>query len=346
MTDFSKSFAYTLQVYEVDKNTWADKRLVGKFNRASVSKTAGRMVESANMTMDRSLGESFTEGYYRIAAKVTQQGSTERHDIATLYCTSVSGMVDYGIDELTINGLSVLYPANGCVMDFGSYAPQGSDGAAFAKSILSEVLHAPIEVHGSFQIADNHVFDLGAKRLDCVWDVLEAAGWCIQIDERGVVHILELPTEPINQTMSFDNATIANGIPYGLDWSQVPNRYIAFDGVNLGVWVNDDPKSVVSTTRRGFVMDYDGGIDTNPVLVGGETLDMYCRRMLKSLSTVTHEITKEREYSDGIYPYSVVKMAVQPTGDIMNMRVTSREIRCDDDLTVTETYAGEVSLWD
>ncbi len=346
MTDFSKSFSYTLQVYEVDRTTWADKRLVGRFNSASVSKTNGRMVESANMTMDRSLGESFTEGYYRIAARVTQDGSTERHDIATLYCTSVSGTVDYGVDELTINGLSVLYPAENCVMDFGSYAPQGSDGATFAKDVLGEVLHAPIEVHGSFEIADNHVFDLGAKRLDCVWDVLEAAGWCIQIDERGVVHIRELPTEPINSTTEFDIATISSGIPYGLDWSTVPNRYMVFDGTTLGVWVNDDPKSVVSTKSRGFVRDYDGGVDTNPVLVGGETLDMYCRRMLKSLSVVTHEVTKEREYSDGVYPFSVVRMAVQPTGDMMDMRVTSREIRCDNDLTVSETYAGEVSLWD
>lgn len=346
MTDFSKSFSYTLQVYEVDRTTWADKRLVGKFNSASVSKTAGRMVESANMTMDRSLGEGFDEGYYRIAVKVTQDGSTERHDIATLYCTSVSGIVDYGVDQLTVNGLSVLYPASRCVMDFGSYAPQGSDGAMFAKNVLKDVLHAPIEVHGSFEIADNHVFDLGAKRLDCVWDVLEAAGWCIQIDERGVVHIRELPTEPVNSTTGFDSATIANGIPYGLDWSQVPNRYIAFDGTSLGVWVNDDPNSVVSTKSRGFVMDYDGGVDTSPVLVGGETLDMYCRRMLKSLSTVTHEVTKEREYSDGVYPYSVVRMTVQPTGNMMDMRVTQREIRCSDDLTVTETYVGEVSLWD
>jgi hypothetical protein len=346
MTDFSKSFAYTLQVYEVDRVTWADKRLMGNFNNASVSKTAGRMVESANMTMDRLLGESFEEGYYRIVVKVTQDGSTERHDIATLYCTSVSGTVDHGVDEVTINGLSVLYPANGCVMDFGSYAPQGSDGAMFVKNVLSEVLHAPIEVHGSFQIADNHVFDLGAKRLDCAWDVLEAAGWCIQIDERGVVHIRELPSDPVNSTTGFDNATIASGVPYGLDWSQVPNRYIAFDGATLGVCVNDDPRSVVSTKSRGFVMDFDGGVDTNPVLVGGETLDMYCRRMLKSLSSVTHEVTKEREYSDGVYPYSVVRMVVQPTGETMDMRVTRREIRCGEDLTVTETYAGEVLLWD
>jgi hypothetical protein len=93
-------------------------------------------------------------------------------------------------------------------------------------------------------------------------------------------------------------------------------------------------------------MDFDGGVDTNPVLVGGETLDMYCRRMLKSLSSVTHEVTKEREYSDGVYPYSVVRMVVQPTGETMDMRVTRREIRCGEDLTVTETYAGEVLLWD
>ena len=345
MADFSKSFSYTLQVYEVDRNTWADKRLVGKFNSASVSKTTGRMVESANMTVDRELGEGFEEGYYRIAAKVTQDGATERYDIATLYCTSVSGTVDYGVDELTVNGRSVLYPAEGCVMDFGSYAPRGSDGAAFAKSVLGEVLHAPIEVHGSFQISDDFVFDLGAKRLDCVWDILESAGWCIQIDERGVVHIRKLPSSPTETMTDVDAMTISAGIPYGLDWSNVPNRYIAFDGTNVGVCVNESPDSVVSTVRRMFVKDFDGGVDTNPVLMTGEDINAYCARMLRSLSCVTHEVTRQREYEGGIYPYSMVRMPAQPTGERMDMRVVSREIRCGEDMTVTETYAGEVSLW-
>lgn len=345
MTDFSRSFSYSLQIYEVDRATWADKRLVGKFNSASISKTNGRMAESANMTIDRALGESFVEGYYRLAAKVTQDGSTERHDIATLYCTSVSGNVDYGVDEVTVNGLSVLYPASGCIMDFGSYAPQGSDGAQFVRNVLKDVLHAPIEVHGSFEISDDYVFDLGSKRLDCVWDILDSAGWCIQIDERGTVHIRELPNEPIIETDGFDNTTISSGIPYNLDWSEIPNRYVAFDGALLGTCVNDDKNSVVSTVNRGFVIDYSGGVDTSPVLVGDETLDAYCRRMLKSLSVVTHEITKEREYSDGVYPFSMVRMNVQPSGEVMNMRITQREIRCGDDIAVTETYAGEVSLW-
>lgn len=342
MADFTQSLSYSLDVYEVDPITWADRDKVGTFTSAKISRTTGRMLEGGSMTADMPLGWQFEEGYYRVAMRVTQNGVTERYDLATMYCTSASGTVDYGIDEMDVEGLSVLYPARDCVVPIGSYVAKGVDGAAYAARILGEVIHAPVIVEGSFEMADNYVFDVGAKRLDCAWDVLESANWCIQIDGRGRVFIRPVPTKP---SFELGGALVMPGIPYELSWASVPNRYLALSGTTLEECVNDDPASPVSTVSRGFVKDADVGIDTSPVLVAGETLRTYCRRRLAELSTVTQTISQKREYVDGIYPFSMVRVTSQPDGEQADVMVASQEITCTGELVVDETYVREVSLW-
>lgn len=342
MADFSQSFGFELQVYEVDPVTWADKRLVGGFTSTSISRTTGRMLESGTMRADMEMGQQFDEGYYRLVMKVSQGGAVERYDLSTLYCTSVSGNVDHGTDEINIDGVSVLYPAQNKVMEIGSYVPKGADGASYVQRLLSKTLHAPVEAEGSFQLADDFVFDIGAKILDCAWDVLESAKWCMQIDGRGRVMIRPVPTKP---AMEISESVTMAGVSYEQAISDVPNRYLAFDGMTLGQCVNEDPQSVVSTVSRGFVMDFDGGVDTSPALIAGETIDAYCRRKLKELSSVTQQMTGTCEYHDGILPYSMVTVRMQPDNQMYDVMVSYQEITCDQDVSISETYVREVKLW-
>ena len=341
MADFSKSFGFELQVYEVDPVTWADNRLVGGFTSASVSRTTGRMLESGSFKADMALGEQFGEGYYRLVMRV-RQGGLERYDLSTLYCTSISGSVDHGVDEVSIEGVSVLYPAQNKVMEIGSYVPKGADGAAYVRRILSESIHAPVTAAGSFELADDFVFDIGAKVLDCAWDVLESAKWCMQIDGKGRVTIMPVPTR---SKLTISESVTMAGISYEQAVADVPNRYIAFDGTTLGQCVNEDPESVVSTVSRRFVKDFDGGVDTSPALIAGETIDAYCRRKLRELSSVTQQITSTCEYHDGILPFSMVTVRTQPDNEMHDVMVSSQEITCDQDVSIGETYVREVRLW-
>ena len=341
MADFSKSFGFELQVYEVDPVTWADNRLVGGFTSASVSRTTGRMLESGSFKADMALGEQFGEGYYRLVMRV-RQGGLERYDLSTLYCTSISGSVDHGVDEVSIEGVSVLYPAQNKVMEIGSYVPKGADGAAYVRRILSESIHAPVTAAGSFELADDFVFDIGAKVLDCAWDVLESAKWCMQIDGRGRVTIMPVPTR---SKLTISESVTMAGISYEQAVADVPNRYIAFDGTTLGQCVNEDPESVVSTVSRRFVKDFDGGVDTSPALIAGETIDAYCRRKLRELSSVTQQITSTCEYHDGILPFSMVTVRTQPDNEMHDVMVSSQDVTCGQDVSVSETYVREVRLW-
>lgn len=341
MADFSQSFGFELRVYEVDPVTWADRRLVGGFTSASISRTTGRMLESGSLKADMALGSEFTEGYYRLVMKVTQ-GGMERYDLATLYCTSVSGSVDYGVNMVDVSGVSVLYPAQNKVMDIGSYVPNGADGAAYVQRLLSKSLHAPVTAAGSFQLADDFVFDLGAKVLDCAWDVLESAKWCMQIDGRGRVTIMPVPTESV---MTIAEGVTMAGVSYEQAVADVPNRYLAYDGTTLGQCVNEDPQSVVSTVSRGFVKDYDGGVDTSPALIAGESVDAYCRRKLRELSSVTQQMTSTCEYHDGVLPFSMVTVRTQPDNEMHDVMVSSQEVTCDQDVSISETYVREVGLW-
>ena len=341
MADFTQSFSFELQVYEVDRKTWADRRLIGGFTSASISRTTGRMLESASMTADMSLGPEFDEGYYRLVARV-RQGGLERYDLCTLYCKSVSGSVDRNVDQISVDGVSVLYPAQNLVMEMGSYVPKGADGAAYVGRLLTKTLHAPVTVEGSFELAEDFVFDIGAKVLDCVWDVLESAKWCIQIDGRGHVYIMPIPSEP---SLTITNGMAMGDVSYERAVSDVPNRYLAFDGVTLGSCTNNDIDSPVSVVSRGFTKDYDGGVDTSPTLVMGETIDAYCRRKLIELSSVTEKTSMHCEYHDGIYPFSMVRVRTQPSGQMHDVMVSSQSIKCDKELSIDEDYVREVRLW-
>ena len=262
--------------------------------------------------------------------------------MCTVYCKSVSGNVDYGIDQASVEGVSVLYPAQGLVMEMGSYVPKGADGARYVGNLLSKSIHAPVEVVGSFELAEDFVFDRGAKVLDCVWDVLDSAGWCIQIDGRGRVTVMKIPTEP---TITITDGMAMGDVSYERAIADVPNRYLAFDGTTLGSCINEDIDSVVSVPRRGFVKDYDGGVDTSPTLVDGEGINAYCRRMLIELSKVSEKTTMHCEYHDGVYPFSMVRVRTQPDGEMHDVMVTSQSVKCDTSMTIDEEYTREVQLW-
>lgn len=342
MADFSRSLSYTLDVYKVDTTTWADLERIGMFTSASISRSDGRMVESGSFEMDTDIGKEFEEGYYRLVMRVTQDELTERYDIATLYMTSASGMVDFGVNQISVDGMSVLYPADSKVMTAGSFIPKTSDGAMYIGRLLSSTIEAPVHVEGSFKLVDDFVFDVGAKVLDCVWDILESAGWCLQIDGRGEVTVMARPNHAY---VELGPNIVMPGISYTRSVADIPNRYIAIDGTKIGQCVNDDPTSPVSTVSRGFIRDLQNGIDSSPTMIDGETLDSYCRRRLKELSVVTYEFSCQHEYMHGVFPNSMVYATVQPDGTVGEVRVKSQSIKFSNEVTMDCTYIRETNLW-
>ena len=333
------------RVFRVDPITWADSALVAKVSGLTVARDgsdSSPTIERGSFTVDRAVGESIEEGYYRIAMTAEQGGAAERVDVVTLLCASTRDTTDRAMAAVEVEGRSVLYPASVARMDVGSYAPMGANGAEWAARMLRGCVNAPVTVTGGFTLDDHVVFDVGTSVLDAVWLVLRAGNHLLRILGDGTIVVAALPTEP---TLPLDLAharLLRPGIERTLDLSAVPNRYIAVDGSRRAMAVNSDPESETSTVRRGWRSDV---VDTSPVRVNGETLESYCSRRLEEESTVDDARGYTREWWPGVLPGDLARGTLRGCGMEGDFRVRSQQLACGAGITVEEESVREVRTW-
>lgn len=343
--DWSAGYHATWRVYRVDRRTWADSELVSGIYSVDIERTCDEdapLLERGSLTVDAAVGQGFAEGYYRVVMTATQGEESERVDVATLLCCSVSGDIDRGSDTREVLGRSVLYPASTAELESGSYAPAGVDGVAFCADLLRACINAPVTTAGGFTLDEHHVFDNGTKVLNAVWKVLDAGGYVIQIAGDGTVSVVPKPTEP---DLLLDRAharLLHPSIHHELDYSEVPNRFTASDGTEEAVAVNDDPQSVTSTAYRGWVHDMR---DDSPTRVNGETLQAYADRRLEEESMVYDSRTYAREWWPDVRPFSVVRGSIASVGLDGDMRVVSQALSCGLGITVEEESRREAYTW-
>lgn len=335
--DWTKSYTSTWRVYRVNRKTWADGEALEKVDSASVSRTAdGSVLESGSLEVS---GE-FSTDYYRIVMIAQQGWEFRRVDVATLLFEIKGGTIDFGRTVTSIDGYSVLRPAETTAVTIGGYAPAGVDGVQYAKELLESAINAPVETEGSFTLNDHVVHELGSSIIEAVWAVLNAGGYIMQIDGRGVVHIRPKPTEPSLKITNANISMLTNGIDFESDMSEIPNRYIVISDDAVVIAENNDPASIVSTVSRGYFVDM---VDTSPTPVNDKTLNEYAEDRLKELSILKDERTYTREYVPNVYLYSLVRASID--GLQGDMRVTSQTINCGNGITVNEKASREIALW-
>jgi len=335
--NWSQPYSATWRIFRVNRKTWADAEKLTSVDSADVTRTAdGDLIESGSLKVTG----DFETGYYRIVMTAQQGGDVERVDIATLLFGTEGGEVDYGRTVHEVDGFSVLHPASTTTIVTGQYAPAGVDGAQYAAELLREAINAPVVVEGSFTLNEHLVHEFGSSVLEAAWAVLDAGEFVIQIDGRGIVHICPKPYSP---SLTIDNARkgiLLNKIDFSADTSEIPNRYIVMDGLNVTIAINDDPDSPVSSVSRGYYVD---SVNTSPTPVNSETHAEYANRMLKKASILKDERSYKREYAPDVYPYSLVRASID--GLMGDLRVESQSISCGRGITVSERASREVSLW-
>ena len=333
------------RAYLVDTRTWADSGMVAGISSLSVERTIdgeAPLLESGSLVVDRVPGERLVEGYWRIAMLAVQDGETERVDLCTLLVQSSTGTVERGVDALSVDGRSVLWPASVSLMEAGSYAPAGSDAVALAASYLRAAVAAPVEVQGSATIDQHVVFDVGSSALQAAWSLLDACGYTIRISGDGTIRILPTPDTPSLELGQASTRLLHPGVSHSLDWSGVPNRYVAVDGSNVAEAVNDDARSPTSIVARGYRHDV---VDTSPVRVDGETLASYARRRLAEESVATDSRTYKREWWPGVRPGDLVRASVADVGLDGDLRVYRQSLECGRGVVVEEEARTEVRSW-
>ena len=340
--DFSKGYVATFSLREVDQATWASGAELDGFMSASVTRDCTDeypMIEAGSVELTLGAWDNMSDGYRRIEMVAEQGGVVERIPIATLLMSSTQSSVDKEAQTARAECSSVLKPCDDRLMLTGSYAPKGSDGAAYAAALIAECSPAPVSVEGSFTLDEHVVFGVGVSYLQAAWTVLQAADWCMRITGDGMVHICAKPTEASFVLDDDAKASLVPGVEKSVDLSGVPNRYYAVSGDEVGEAVNDSPDSATSTVSRGRYVDY---IDDSPVKVDGETMTAYAERKLRELSTVTREFTYTREYVDGLLPFDAVAGKVDEFGMDGGFRVLRQSLSLGRGVTVSETLGMEV----
>ena len=343
MIDWTEPYTIDWSVVSVNPDTWDDASVLSGVKDLSIDRDCTDSVpllETSSMTCDY---EAIEDGWYRIIANVTQNGSYERVPIATQQFSVTNDEVDYGSFRITAKGQSVLLPAQETYMRNGAYVPKGADGAYWVWEQLDRCISAPVFILRSGFVLDTYVvYDSSDSVLSACWNVLDAASWCMQITGDGVVYILEKPKEPVWELDVEGLKLLKPSMKRTRGKAGVPNRYIARDGAKEEVAENDDPASPSSYRNVGRWIEV---FDDNPSYVEGESLWTYARRKLEELSTLTITYDYTREFYPGIYPFGMIRGHSDDQGFVGDLRVAKQKLTLDKGIEVSETGVETEYLW-
>ena len=197
--EWTQGYSSRWRVDRIDPATWEPCGVLLGVEKAEVERDAtddAPLLETASMTVASAALEAFEPGWHRITMEAVQGTASAAVDIATVWLEADGSTYDMGYREDSLQGRSALHQAADAEIGDGQYAPMGADGAMWAGTALEGCIDAPVHVEGSFTLSEHIVFDLGAKVLAAVWAVLDAGGFCIQLDGRGEVHVRPMPTVP------------------------------------------------------------------------------------------------------------------------------------------------------
>lgn len=346
MIDWTEPYTAEWAVVSVNPDTWADGDPLDGVISVTVDRDctdAVPLLETSSLSIALDIGDEFSDGWYRVLAYVFQNGSYERHPIATQQYQITDDTVDYGFSTASVKGQSALLPAQEIKMRNGAYVPKGADGAYWVWDQLDRCLNSPVFVMGSGFTLDNYiVYDSGDTVLSACWNVLDRGKWCMQVDGDGVVRIMEKPKEP-DLEIGVDNLKLVKpGIKRSRGKAGVPNRFIARDGKYEEIAENNEVSSPSSYQNVGRWIEE---FDNNPSYINGESLWTYSRRRLEELSSLTRTYDYNREFVPGVYPFSLIRAYSAENGFVGDLRISKQKLTLGAGIEVSETGVETIKLW-
>lgn len=286
------------------------------------------------------------DGWYQLFVTLVGGTGMESLALATMLFESSSTKYDFSVGEAQLKGQSVLKPCADRHMEDGEFIPKDVNGAEWCRKVLARSTPAPVVIDkGKFKVSRNYVFDSGTSYLKAVWTILSSAGWVMRVTGDGTIHLCA-KRSIMEPSLTLDRPTMAvisPGVNYVKDVSEVPNLYFASFNGEIATARNNAKSSSVSIRNRGYTKDV---VDTDPVLIDGESLDHYAKRKLEESSVVIKKYTYTREMLSEVCPFDVVRVNI-PGIYMGNARVISQNVSCSDKggLTIEETVGEEVRLW-
>lgn len=349
--DWSQSMEQSFEYYEVDPNTWKDKKPLDMVTGCSINRDDGAdTLGSATIDVTDTLGEC----YIRVYLKVRQNGSIFRFVLGTFLVQTPSSTYDGKTRNVSMDSYTPLLELKENPTPIGYSLLKGDNIMSEAYRIIREHCRAPVvETTSDKTLQDNFVANSNEQWLSFISDLIAQAKFRLSLDENG--RILFAPIQTIDQlqpvyTYNDDNSSILHPeISMQHDLYGIPNVVEVVCSTGTRQYIsrveNNDANSPTSIINRGREILYR---DTSPNLPGfptEEQIDEYARNLLKELSSVEYQIT----YTHGYCPVRVgdcVRLNYKKAGlEGIKAKVISQSIKCESGCSVSETAVFTKKLW-
>jgi hypothetical protein len=351
MIDWTKGMVRKYEYYEVDPNTWKDKKLIEGITSANINKDyESPTLETADIEIINTLGEC----YIRIYMIVTQSEDTLKLPLGTFLVQTPSSNFDGKTKTVSMTAYSPLIELKENPVPLGYTLLKNENIMENAYLIAKENCRAPVvETSSDKTLTENFVANAEDTYLDFTSDLISQAKYKFDLDELG--QILFSPIQKFESlqpvyTFNDDNCSILlPDISLKHDIFGIPNVVEVITTIGNEVYTsvvkNEDPNSPTSIQNRGRKITHRV---TNPDLHGTPTkaqVDEYAEQLLSSLSSVEYTAN----FSHGYYPLRLgdcVRINYK-AADLNNIkaRITSQSIKCDKECTVSTTVTFTKKLW-
>lgn len=326
--NWAASLRLSWRLVEIDPSMWEPGEAVGGVVSANVTRDArGALLESGSVTVEVHPDYQPAEFWGRLEVVAEQGGVIERWPVATMLMTPGDMTVSRGRKLVPYDCSSVLKAAADTVLPTGYSVPANGDGAKAAADILAAVLPCPVYRMGAFTLDEAMVLSRGTSRLDAARMLVDAAGWCIQVDAGGGVTIREVPSAPSIVLDSSTASLLCTQVNDGGASYDAPTAYIAVDGLQTA-------RAEVPAARQVEVYD------DAPKRVNGETLQDYADRMLSELRAQSVSRSYRRAWVPGVTVFDMVEGNLPEAGLDGSMHITSQRFSLGGEFVVEETVSA------
>ena len=351
MTVWSETMEQTYEYYEVDPNTWKDKKKIDNIKSSSINWDLDTdTLGSASLDIINMVGEC----YIRIYLITIQNGVKEKHPLGTFLVQTPSSSFDGKVNNVSMDAYTPLLELKENPVPLGYTLLKDDNIMEEAYAIVRDNVRCPvIKTESNQLLKSNFVSNVDDKYIVFVKDLIEQAKYRLALDKMGDIlfaPIVDIEALQPKFTFNDDNSSILYpDMTLKHDLYGIPNvvEVLCSTGSTMmyATAINDDPNSPTSTVSRGRKIIYRV---TDPGLPGYPTqqqIDEYATDLLKKLSSIEYTITFSHAYCDvGIGDCVRINYSKAGLEDI-KAQIIRQNIKCDLGCTVNSTAVFTKKLW-
>lgn len=300
---WSEGFTGTYYITIIDPATWRDLSRM-EITGGTVERSADGLLQSADLDMTEL--PDMTEAWVRIWMDA-DQGGVEHVALFTGLTSAPSRSLDGLRESYKVECYSVLKAVDDILLDRGYYVPAEMPAPQAAVKLLSKGV-APVEladVNNYPALQGAIIAEDDETALTMAQKVVDAVGWRIHIDGRGVIYVEPKPDEVVEIFDSEGNDVMELQITDERDWFSCPNVLRCISDDLTAIARDDDSESPLSTVSRGREVWMQ---ESNVKLGTNESLAAYAARRLKELQNPARTASYARRFDPNIEVGALVRI--------------------------------------